>query len=292
MVDWERMVSCNAILSAIDRIIHYNNKYRRHNQNGSCQIFIVGLYQTSSSHSSFFHPKLTRVGRFEKILSMATPTENQRIQILKYFFKEMFDSTINSSDSDRKTIDERNQQRSIALAPILAGCVASDMRRMCTDAFTRSQARAQKNLRIHDNDASNKIMIRGDVYEQFIWEDLEEAARRVIPSQLALLDVTIASKKNNPLHLNKDKCSPKELFLDCWRQFGGYEETKENIYRTIVAPWRRVFSLFELKDKSPKNWFVPPPSGVIFHGPSGTGKTLAAECLASSLGLNVIKVRT
>jgi len=36
---------------------------------------------------------------------------------------------------------------------------------------------------------------------------------------------------------------------------------------------------------------ITPPAGVIFYGPSGVGKTFAAECLASSLGLNVIKVK-
>ena len=32
------------------------------------------------------------------------------------------------------------------------------------------------------------------------------------------------------------------------------------------------------------------PSGVLFHGPPGNGKTLAAMCLASSLGLHCVKV--
>lgn len=33
------------------------------------------------------------------------------------------------------------------------------------------------------------------------------------------------------------------------------------------------------------------PSGVLFHGPPGVGKTFAAMCLASSLGLHCVKVR-
>ncbi|KAI2504607.1 AAA ATPase-like protein [Fragilaria crotonensis] len=147
----------------------------------------------------------------------------------------------------------------LALTGPTAGFVAADLHRMYADAWTSSQARS----------------------DTLQWHDLREAVHRATPSELALLDVS------RP-HLFSDGTvqSPLEMHRRSWEKFGGYADVKKRIFRTVVAPWHR-----HLKAEGPSIFGLNPPRGVLFHGPSGTGKTLAASCLAGSLGLNVVKVR-
>lgn len=146
-----------------------------------------------------------------------------------------------------------------ALIGPTAGFVAADLHRMYIDAWTTAQARSQ------------------DIQ----WHDLRDAVHRTNPSQLALLDVA----RPRPL-LDGNFDNPLELYKRSWQRFGGYAIVKKRIYRTVVAPWHR-----QIKMDGPSIFGISPPKGVLFHGLSGTGKTLAASCLALSLGLNVVKVR-
>ena len=146
-----------------------------------------------------------------------------------------------------------------ALTGPTAGFVPADLQRMYMDAWTTAQARSQ------------------DIQ----WQDLREAVHRTTPSQLALLDVS----RPRPL-VDGNIESPLELHRRSWQRFGGYAVVKKRIFRTVVAPWHR-----QIKMEGPAIFGLSPPRGVLFHGQSGTGKTFAASCLASSLGLNVVKVR-
>ena len=146
-----------------------------------------------------------------------------------------------------------------ALTGPTAGFVAADLHRMHMDAWTAAQARS----------------------DDIQWQDLREAVHRATPSQLALLDVS-----RPRLFSEGTSESPLEMHSRSWQRFGGYGVVKKRIYRTVVAPWHR-----HLRSEEPSVFGLSPPRGVLFHGPSGTGKTFAASCLASSLGLNVVKVR-
>ena len=150
----------------------------------------------------------------------------------------------------------KRQDWANALSGALAGCVAADLVHLCAEAAAKSSFK-----------------------KALQWEDLKEAARQCIPSQLALLDVT------------KTPICPIEgadyatIHDWAWRDFGGYREIKKRIFRTIVMPWRRYL------DGEIDSFSISPPRGVLFHGVPGVGKTLAAGCLASSLGLHVVRVR-
>jgi len=110
------------------------------------------------------------------------------------------------------------------------------------------------------------------------------AVEGILPSQLELLDVTAP------------RICPDG---DNWSQFAGYHHIKCKLQRSVINPWLRAISANaetrQEKQNSisnePVKLTVPPPPGVIFHGPSGVGKTIAAHCLAASLGLCVIQVR-
>ena len=74
------------------------------------------------------------------------------------------------------------------LASATSGCIASDLRRMCSDAWCNRLARNE----METNERTNRYMTRSTQQRQWpvSWLDLSEAARNVCPSQLAMLDVT------------------------------------------------------------------------------------------------------
>lgn len=138
----------------------------------------------------------------------------------------------------------------------------------CLTAKTRAQARAQDETAVAPD-----------------WEDLKYAAMSTVPSQLALLDVVKPSTHNV-----MDTKDWEVIHYECWTLLGGCDSIKKRIYRTVVLPWRRIYLSTGSPEKALAGAIVP-PSGVLFHGPSGVGKTIAAGCLASSLGLPMIRVR-
>lgn len=216
--------------------------------------FIIGVCRVASQLPKEF----VRIGRLEKAIHMPPPTQVQREEILASILHDM-------------TNKNKRRRWAESLASQTAGFMALDLRRLCADAWTRAWSRSQVNIEI-------------------TWYDLREAAQRCVPSQLAELDVT------------KTAAYPEEDFTPdmlkvhkwSWRAFGGYNDVKKRLFRTVVMPWRRFISVSGQGDdenfESRESW-ITPPSGVLFHGPPGVGKTFAASCLASSLGLHVVKVR-
>jgi transitional endoplasmic reticulum ATPase len=67
-----------------------------------------------------------------------------------------------------------------------------------------------------------------------------------------------------------------------WHHLGGLHEIKEAL-RTVVD-WPIRFPHLFTEGK------IAPPRGVLFTGPSGTGKTLMAKALAGETGLNFISI--
>lgn len=239
--DPELLLVHNSILEALARLSRTD-----------ASPFILGI-----AHDATLLPKeLVRIGRLEKIVQMNPPTQFQREEILAYLLQD---------------VENREKRRKWAemLGSQTAGCVASDLCRLCADAWTKARSRLSDNAKI-------------------TWNDLRDAAYTCVPSQLAQLDVT-----KTAAYPNKDDGPPDPLLVHewSWRNFGGYREIKKRLYRTVVMPWRRFMVENSGKDENKiRDSWVTPPSGVLFHGPPGVGKTLAASCLASSLELNVIKV--
>ena len=67
-----------------------------------------------------------------------------------------------------------------------------------------------------------------------------------------------------------------------WHDIGGLKKIKETLIS--IVDWPHKFP--ELFDEGN----VRPPRGVLFSGPSGTGKTLMAKALAGETGLNFISI--
>jgi SpoVK/Ycf46/Vps4 family AAA+-type ATPase len=233
-------------------------------------VLVVGLARDAAT----LPPELLRAGRLEVEVAMPPPTQGQREVILYHLLQSSSSSSAAAADTTAPD-DPPYRHWARLLATVTAGCVASDLRCLCADAWSRSMAR-REGLTAGGWDDSWPI---------WTWDDLANAARSITPSQLALLDVT---KPNDYL----DVCALDDwpqIHRLSWEALAGYAAVKQRLYRTVVVPWRR--QMHRGPRSTPDGASIVPPSGILFHGPSGCGKTLAANCLGSSLGLPMIKVR-
>jgi SpoVK/Ycf46/Vps4 family AAA+-type ATPase len=269
VMDMELLLVRNAILQAMDQ-------KPRH-----C------LFLALCQSAKLLPQGLLRIGRLEQQLVMQPPTQSQRKAILEKLLSTA--SEINTTSTPQQVRLKRWVE--ILAGSPTAGCVAADLRRLCTDALTRALARQTK-----QTTGIEKVLDSPPVLSvPFAWEDLREAARVCIPSQLAQLDVTKPTSwltENEAGHAAANDAAhvARRRHEESWRRFGGYPDVKKRVYRTVVAPWVR--HLDETDPVDAGSMTIQPPKGVLFHGPSGCGKTLAANCLASSLGLAVVKVRS
>ncbi len=313
----ERRASLHAVLESIDEIVQTRKHHpikissidKKDDHNNNITIpFILGICRCDPMDVPSI---LNRIGRFEKIVTMLPPSEIQRREILKSMIQQL--PVIGNTDNGSIMMDDIVHTWSVVLARTTAGCVASDLQRICMDAMTRSQTRNyskdkpipiisdvdDEEVADDENDITSLCRIIESKSNSIVtWEDLREATRSCLPSQLADLDVSFPMGDENqimdPLNNNMivDKRGTKEWFEECWKNLGGYEEIKADLYRTVFRPWcRRHYDKLGKIVMSKLERDVPPPTGILFHGVSGTGKTFAADCLAKALGLNVIKVR-
>jgi SpoVK/Ycf46/Vps4 family AAA+-type ATPase len=215
--------------------------------------FILGIGQVAAK----LPPGFTKSGRLEKQMEMLPPTQSQRNAIWDHLL-------VNDVP-----IQTTRHSWCNSLATNTAGCVAADLVRVHQDSWTRFLARNPQ----EENSST------------FEWEDLREATRYCVPSQLSELDITKS-------RVFESDMSWKEIHLESWKKFGGYEKLKRDIFRQVVVPWKQFLRRSEDPGASAddSSW-IDPPAGVLFHGVSGCGKTEAAKCLATSLELSMIQVR-
>jgi len=233
--------------------------------------FIVGITRATWGQ---LPPQLARVGRFERAVEMPPPTLSQRRDVFRYWIATL---PIGSNEGGGPAAAD---EWASLLSPRTAGCVAADIRRICSDALASAYARA--------GGGRGGPSVAGSLIVS--WEVMKEAARNCIPSQLAAMDVIPASLGDfddgpGPVDLRRE-------FELAWSGFEGYGNEKKRLFRNIVRPWKyHIMNSSGGGSDAVDRTLSDRPSGVLFHGPPGCGKTEAAMRLASCLGLHCVKVR-
>lgn len=262
----EQIRALNAIVKLVDSATN--------NGSSSRTCFVLGICRSAWSR---LPSQLARVGRFEKEVLMSPPTLAQRKDIFRFWLSTLplLGDRVDGDTTIARWVD--------SLAPRTAGCVAADIRRICADALTSAASRVPRTSSMNESTVT--------------WEDVKEAARTCVPSELSSLDVIPASFSDSIG--NSALVDSKQEFESAWMNFGGYNDEKKRLYRAVVRPWKyhilESASSIGTKDEAQSSAVgatlgLSRPSGVLFHGPSGCGKSIAALCLASSLGLHCVKV--
>ncbi|MFB6136652.1 MAG: CDC48 family AAA ATPase [Halobacteriaceae archaeon] len=131
------------------------------------------------------------------------------------------------------------------------GFVGADLRALATEAAMRALRRVRETG--EDVDAEELVVTRGD-FERAL-SSVEPSAMRAYVAELP--DVS-------------------------FDEVGGHEEVKQVLRETVEWPisYPNLFS----------ETATEPPTGVLLHGPSGTGKTMLARAVAHESGVNLIRV--
>lgn len=122
------------------------------------------------------------------------------------------------------------------------------------------------------------------------------ALRRIIPSIKFEVDVKPKREKDGPIRVTAEDfmsafksvepTATREFMIErprvSFKDVGGLQEVKRNLLSIIQLPLRGMTFFADSR--------LGPPKGVLFTGPSGTGKTLMAKALAGETGMTLITV--
>ena len=223
--------------------------------------WVIGIFDDSVAKIG---NDLLSPGFFEKVVRIPPPSNEERKLMLKNSIAEALlrsDPRQNSTIKSNDLIDRWAEM----LAKQTNGFSYSDLNLIIRRALVFASSRTMLD--------SDKALVEEDKY--FIsWNDLERSTRDIIPSQLSLFDVKKPQTKMN---------------MDPWESFIGYEKVKERVQRNVLNPWHQRTSTTGINYYS--TFEINAPSGVLFHGPSGNGKSALALCVSNALGVCVIKVK-
>jgi transitional endoplasmic reticulum ATPase len=145
------------------------------------------------------------------------------------------------------------------LGEITHGYVGADLAALCKEAGMASLRRIVPNIRY---EVDEKPTLEDDVQVEVTHEDFLDAFKSVEPTSTREFMVE----------------RPKNKFDD----IGGLKTIKKNLLSIIEMP------SWDLPSFS--NSRMGPPKGILFSGPSGTGKTVMAKAFAGELGQTLIVV--
>ncbi|VTT85514.1 Cell division protein FtsH [Halorubrum sp. DM2] len=129
----------------------------------------------------------------------------------------------------------------------------------------------------------------------FVGADIEGLAQEAAMTALrraresdarALDDVTVGKADFEAAHANVEPSAMREYVAEQpttdFADVGGLDDAKAELERAVTWPLS-YGPLFDAAD-------ADPPTGVLLHGPPGTGKTMLARAIAGESGVNFIQV--
>ena len=143
------------------------------------------------------------------------------------------------------------------LAEITHGYVGADISALCTEAGMASLRRLLPSVKF---EVDQKPTIEGEV-------------------KVTMDDFMTAYKEVEPTSTREFMSERPNIFL---KDVGGLHQIKKNLMSMLKLPLQGQ-SLFT-------DSRLTPPRGVIFSGPSGTGKTLLAKAIAGEMGMTLFTV--
>lgn len=145
------------------------------------------------------------------------------------------------------------------LAQRTHGFVGADLELLCREAAMKALRRLLPSLDLGAEGVPEQALLSLRVER----DDFEEALNEIEPSAMREVFVEIPS-----VH---------------WADVGGLGQAKQRLKQAIEWPLqhRELFDHFGIQ----------PTSGILLHGPSGTGKTLLAQAVANECGVNFISIK-
>ncbi|MFB5621812.1 MAG: CDC48 family AAA ATPase [Candidatus Nitrosomaritimum yanchengensis] len=149
-----------------------------------------------------------------------------------------------------------NQEK---IAAVTHGFVGADLEYLCKEAAMKCLRRLLPELNLEDEkippETLEKLIIR--------MSDFENAIKEVMPSAM------------------------REVYLESpdveWIDIGGLDEVKRELQEAVEWPLKYPELYTKLGHSN--------PTGILMHGPSGTGKTMLAKAVATESEANFISVK-
>ncbi len=188
-------------------------------------------------------PALRRPGRFDREIEIGVPTRDGRKEIMLIHTRRM---PLEDGFDLEKFID------------LTYGFVGADLAALAREAAMKTLVRYIPEIDL-DKPIPADILEKMKVSEN----DFHNALKEVEPSAMREVQVEIPNV--------------------AWKDVGGLEQIKRELWEAIELPLKSPDSL--------KRLGVSPPRGILLYGPPGTGKTLIAKAIANESKANFIAVK-
>ncbi len=188
-------------------------------------------------------PALRRPGRFDREIEIGVPTRAGRKEILLIHTRRM--PLEEGFDLDR-------------FVDFTYGFVGADLASLAREAAMKTLVRYIPEIDL-DKPIPADILERMKVTEA----DFVNALKEIEPSAMREVQVEIPDVT--------------------WKDVGGLEQIKRQLFEAVELPLRDPDSL--------KRLGISPPRGILLYGPPGTGKTLVAKALANESKANFIAIK-
>lgn len=219
--------------------------------------------------------KITTINRLSLSVEIPVPDQDSRCDILRTLLKEydLLEEIV--ADASRRTHGFTGKD--------LAFLVLFAQRRAASRARTHPN---ERNGTISEND-SLETLLDGTVHSRAASDVEREVALTNGASNGFASHITLTSEDFDEALEHVKPTALRELIFEKpriqWTDIGGYSAIKRRFDKIIGWPLHRAAEMKQLR--------LQPHKGVLLYGPPGCSKTLTAQAVATTYGLNFIVVK-